>query len=77
MKHNSKYQEVDMSISITPDQAVERYGINRGTLANLRLAKKGPSYLKVGRKVLYKVSDFEAWLFREKVQTTESIREVK
>lgn len=61
-----------MSITITPDQAVERYGINRGTLSNLRNKKLGPPYLKVGRKVLYPVKDFETWLFSNPVKTMES-----
>jgi hypothetical protein len=61
-----------MSITITPEQAAERYGINKGTLANLRNQKKGCPYLKIGRKVLYPVKDFEAWLFSNPVKTMES-----
>ncbi len=61
-----------MSITITPDQAAERYGINRGTLANMRNKKQGPPYLKIGRKVLYRVDEFEKWLFSAPVRTTEN-----
>ncbi len=66
-----------MSITITPEQAEERYGTNRGTLANLRNRKQGPPYLKVGRKVLYPVKDFEAWLFSNPVKTTASMEASK
>lgn len=61
-----------MSVTITPEQAAERYGINKGSLANMRNKKKGPPYLKIGRKVLYRVSDFEAWIFANPVKTMES-----
>lgn len=71
--HNSKQEGKTMSITISPEQAAERYGINKGTLANLRNQKKGPPYLKIGRKVLYKTSDFENWLFSNPVKTMESV----
>jgi hypothetical protein len=32
------------------------------TLATWRSAGRGPAYYKVGRQVLYSVSDLEAWL---------------
>jgi hypothetical protein len=75
MKHHLDYLEDCMCKTITPDVASETYGINRGTLANMRLAKKGPAYLKIGRKVLYRVSDFEHWLFQNRVQTIDSIEQ--
>lgn len=64
-----------MNVTITAEKAAERYGTNKGTLANLRTAKKGPPYLKVGRKVLYRVDEFEKWLFQNPIQTIDSIRE--
>lgn len=62
-----------MSITITPEQAEGRYGTNKGTLANLRNRRQGPPYLKVGRKVLYRVEDFERWLFANPVKTMASV----
>lgn len=58
-------------IAISPEQAEMLYGVNRGTLANLRSKKQGPPYLKVNRKVLYRVADFEKWLFANQVKTME------
>ena len=72
-EQSSKPEVIKMGVTINVEQAVERYGLNRGTLANLRNQKKGPPYLKVGRKVLYRVTDFEAWLFSEPVKTIESV----
>ncbi|MCX5806970.1 MAG: helix-turn-helix domain-containing protein [Proteobacteria bacterium] len=58
--------------AITAEQAAEVYGLSKGTLANMRFAKKGPKFYKVGRKILYKVTDLEAWLYQNPVQTLDS-----
>ncbi len=50
-------------VSITPTEVAERYGLNKGTLANMRSKKEGPPYVKIGKKILYKVIDLEKWLF--------------
>ncbi len=60
-------------ITITPDEAVAIYGVNKGTLANLRSKKLGAPYLQVGRKILYPVKAFEEWLFSNPVKTMESV----
>ncbi|MBU1054848.1 MAG: helix-turn-helix domain-containing protein [Proteobacteria bacterium] len=58
-------------IALTPKNICEMYGCNLGTLANLRAAKKGPRYYKVGSKIYYKKKDFEAWFFSEPVLTSD------
>lgn len=63
-----------MQITITPDQAAEKYGLNKGTLANLRSKKQGAPYLRIGRKVLYRVADLEKWLFSGSVKTVDEVR---
>ena len=37
-------------------------GLSRGTLANWRAEGRGPRYVKLGKDVLYRVSDIESWL---------------
>ena len=37
-------------------------GLSVKTLANMRSDGTGPKYLKVGSKVLYRVSDLEDWI---------------
>jgi len=55
---------------ITPQEAEKIYGISAGTLANLRIARRGPKFFRAGRrKVIYRVSDFENWLFCHPVET--------
>lgn len=57
---------------------VFRMGIaSEHTLANWRAAKIGPTYLKLGRggkaKVVYRRSDLEAWLSRQRVLTIDAL----
>lgn len=49
-------------LSVKPSTAAEMLGLSRGTLANWRAEGRGPHYIKLGKDVLYRVSDLEAWL---------------
>ena len=48
-------------IFLSPDDLAKRWQMSKDTLANWRLAKKGPIYTKIGAgrntKVLYRLSD--------------------
>lgn len=48
---------------LTPAEVYERYRgvISLGTLRNWRMMKTGPSFLKLGRAVLYPLAELEAW----------------
>ncbi len=48
---------------LTPEEVTERYrgGISVGTLRNWRAIRVGPSFVKVGKAVLYPISDLDAW----------------
>jgi predicted DNA-binding transcriptional regulator AlpA len=59
--------------ALTPREAAERYALSAGTLANMRYKKIGPRYYRVGRKVLYMVSDLEEWITRNPVLTMDSL----
>ena len=50
-----------------------RYSV--GTLRNMRSARRGPRFLKVGggRAVRYRKSDLDAWLNAQPVLTRDSI----
>jgi hypothetical protein len=61
--------------SLGPLKAEKTYDLDAGTLANLRAVRRGPKYYKVGRRVLYKVSDLEAWLYGHPVHTIDSVKE--
>lgn len=40
----------------------EIYGLNPGTLANMRSQRTGPLFVKRGRSVIYFLDDVESWL---------------
>lgn len=48
---------------LTPREVVERYRetLSEQTLANWRSMKIGPRYTKVGKAVLYREDDLDAW----------------
>jgi hypothetical protein len=54
---------VDIGSSVLDAAAAAGYmGISSGTLAKMRLAGNSPLYLKLGRRVLYRRVDLDAWL---------------
>lgn len=61
--------------ALRPKDAVENYPALgcEGGLANMRSKKIGPKFFKVGRKVVYRPEDIEAFLFRAPVLTRDSI----
>lgn len=48
---------------LTPDEVVERYRgeISLGTLRNWRSMRVGPSFVKIGKAVLYPAAELDAW----------------
>jgi hypothetical protein len=48
---------------LTPDEVAERYRgeISVGTLRNWRAMRIGPTYVKIGKAVLYPVEELDAW----------------
>lgn len=48
---------------LTPEEVSERYrgSVSVGTLRNWRAMKIGPSFVKIGRAVLYPINELEAW----------------
>lgn len=59
-------------LAVTAAEAAEIYGLSKGSLANLRWAKKGPRFYKQSRKIFYKVADLENWLFANPTMTLNS-----
>jgi len=48
---------------LTAEEVTERYRgmLTLGTLRNWRSMRIGPSFLKVGKSVLYPIGELEAW----------------
>ena len=55
---------------LTPEEVAERYrgGISVGTLRNWRAMRLGPSFVKVGKAVLYPVDELDDWDEKNKVR---------
>ena len=49
-------------VALTADEAAKILGLAPSTLAKLRLSGNGPVYCKLGRRVVYRKEDLEAWL---------------
>lgn len=48
---------------LTAEEVSERYrgSVSVGTLRNWRTMKIGPSFVKIGKAVLYPIDELEAW----------------
>lgn len=48
---------------LTPEEVSARYRgeISAGTLRNWRVARIGPTFIKIGKAVLYPVDELDAW----------------
>jgi hypothetical protein len=48
---------------LTPEEVSERYrgGISVGTLRNWRAMRIGPTFVKIGKTVLYPITELDAW----------------
>jgi hypothetical protein len=62
-----------MSRLITTDQLAERWSTSRSYLANLRSQGKGCSYIKLGRRVMYREVDVRKYELDRRV-TVEPVK---
>ena len=52
----------DMPKVVSAVLAARFVGLSESTLAKLRLNGNGPTYCKLGRRVVYRLTDLEQWL---------------
>ena len=64
---------------LTPEEVAERYrgGVSLGTLRNWRTMRIGPTFLKIGKAILYPVSELDAWDEKNRVTCRASRRLVE
>ena len=55
---------------IDATESAGRLGLSTSTLAKMRLYGTGPAYSKLGRRVVYKLEDLEAWITANRFQST-------
>ena len=51
-------------------QTAKRLGLSASTLAKMRLYGTGPAYSKLGRRVVYRLEDLEAWIAANRFHST-------
>ena len=61
---------------LTAEEVSERYrgSVSVGTLRNWRAMKVGPTFVKIGKAVLYPIDELEAWDQKNKVTCRASKR---
>lgn len=61
---------------LTPEEVAERYRgeVSVGTLRNWRSMRVGPGFVKIGRAVLYPVTELDAWDEQNRVSCRASNR---
>jgi len=63
----------DKTVQVTllsPQQVAERYGPSVSTLAKMRLTGTGPVFVKLGRRIAYRLDDLESWVLSNRFRST-------
>ena len=55
---------------IDAGETAKLLGLSTSTLAKMRLYGTGPAYSKLGRRVVYRLEDLEAWITANRFQST-------
>lgn len=64
------HDETNHTTLLSPKQVKERYGPSTATLAKMRLYGTGPVFVKLGRRVAYRLEDLEAWIEENRFRST-------
>ncbi|MDA5192668.1 helix-turn-helix transcriptional regulator [Govanella unica] len=63
-----------MELYLTQQEVAEHLRLSGRILERLRLSGAGPAYMKLGRRVLYRQVDIEAWATgRRRTSTSEPV----
>lgn len=57
-------------IVLNAGQVAEQLGLSESTLAKMRLSGDGPPYSKLGRRVVYRPEDIDAWIGSNRFRST-------
>lgn len=62
--------KTDPARKLPVSEAARYTGLSKSTLDKLRISGGGPTYLQLGRRILYDVADLEAWLTSKRRSST-------
>ena len=60
----------DYLIALDTAGAARRLSLAESTLEKLRVTGGGPAFCKLGRRVVYRVADLDAWIASRRVRST-------
>lgn len=58
------------SALLNAQKAADWTGLSTSTLAKLRLTGNGPTFAKLGRRVVYRIDDLELWIEAHRFKST-------
>lgn len=73
MTYNKPENRMMQTQFLTPDALADRWNISSHTLSQWRWNGRGPHFLKIGRRVLYRIHDIEDFEGRQVRQNTSQI----
>ncbi|GAB5509536.1 MAG: hypothetical protein Rhims3KO_09370 [Hyphomicrobiales bacterium] len=64
-------------IVLSADQVASQLDLSPSTLAKMRLSGNGPPYSKLGRRVVYRPEDIDAWIASRRFRSTSEYEHAK
>lgn len=61
---------IDNPLVLDATETAKRLGLSTSTLAKMRLYGTGPAFSKLGRRVVYRLVDLEAWIATNRFRST-------
>lgn len=68
----SSFEALKIDELFTAAALATRWEMSPGTLSNWRIAGKGPKFIKVGKKIFYRITDVRDWESKNTKQNTVS-----
>lgn len=72
MTRNSGTKPTEVLDRMNTQRAADYLGLRPTTLNNWRIAGKGPRFMRIGSRVVYRQADLDAYLETRTVETTDS-----
>ncbi|MFD0985506.1 helix-turn-helix transcriptional regulator [Methyloligella solikamskensis] len=61
---------IESPLVLNAADVARRLNLSVSTLAKMRLSGAGPAYSKLGRRVVYRLDDLEAWIAANRFRST-------
>ena len=65
------------SLVLNATETARQLSLSTSTLAKMRLYGTGPAYIKLGRRVLYRVEDIQVWIAENRFNSTSEYSEAE